>query len=117
MHITAAVFSERMFMARCELSGVPTVRVYEVDPASLHVPDYNKPRARVIPREQKAWFGQAERKLCSPGFAAFGATRTAALDALLRVMRECHDSGAVKNIGDAIRKVSEAMNEEAVVPA
>jgi hypothetical protein len=103
------LFADRMYMARCELSGVPRVRVYEVDPVALYVPDYNKPRARVIPREERAWHGTAERKLCPPGFAAFGGTQALALRSLMRVMQEHRDTGKVDGLGVAIRVVLAAI--------
>jgi hypothetical protein len=117
-------FAERMYMARCELAGIPRVRVYEVDPKSVYVPNYkaqprpNRPslndggykaRIREVPRQERAWFGCAARKLCSPGFAAFGGSQLLALESLQRVMRDHRDKGEVTGLGEAIRCVAAAL--------
>lgn len=78
-----------LFLARVELGGQP--KVFPVSGESLRVPDYNKPRARVIPRKPKAWMFNAERTslgrhLCPPGAAAIDTTEAAAIAAALTLL-------------------------------
>jgi hypothetical protein len=109
----ALAFAERMYMARLELSARPTLRVYEVEPKDVRLPEYrrglsskNRLATKTIPREHRAWFGDANRKLCPPGFAAFGGSEQAAIESLLRVMRDYRDNnGGVQGLGEAIRVV------------
>lgn len=82
---------DTLYLARCELGREP--RIFLVSAESLRVPDYNKPRARVIPREPKAWLFDAQRtalgeQLCSPGTAAIGYTKAQALDAAMKLMSQ-----------------------------
>ncbi len=113
-------FADRMYMARIEIAGAPRLRVYEVEPKAVHVPDYGshrgrqhhpmaKSRAVEVPRQERAWYGDAARRLCAPGFAAFGGTERLATEALLRVMREARDSGRMTGLGEAIRVVAESL--------
>lgn len=113
------VAAQRMFMARCELSFSPTVRVYEVEPTSLQIPEYKRGftakkwlKNKVVPREQTAWFGSAERKLCAPGFAAFGGSRLLALESLLRAIREYRNTQHMLGMNEAIREVNAAIRRE-----
>ena len=104
-------FAQEMYMARLEMSHPPKVKVYQVDPTAMHIPDYNLDRRKVIPRAVRAWHGTADRKLCPPGFAAFGGTEELALQSLLRVMRETRDRQEVPGLGVAIRVVVTAIGE------
>lgn len=84
--------TEDLYMARIEL-GSASPRVTRVSAESLRVPDYNKPRARVVPRETRAWWFTATRtalgeQLCPPGAAAIGRTETEAIAAAMRVMSQ-----------------------------
>lgn len=112
--ITGATFAERMFMARCELATTPRVSVYEVDPTASYVRDgdYNSGRVRTVPREEKSWHGPANKKLCSPGFAAFAGSKLAALQSLIGVMRSHRDTQRTMHINEAIREVTSAIERE-----
>lgn len=80
-----------LYLARIELGGRP--KVFTVSGESLRVPDYNKPRARVIPRSPKAWMFKAERTslgrhLCPPGAAAIDFTEDGAIAAAMKMLAQ-----------------------------
>lgn len=82
---------ETLYLARCELGRECTV--VPIDPASVRLPDYNKPRATIIERKPRAWLFDARRSslgelLCSPGAAAWGRTPEEAKQAASDLLRQ-----------------------------
>lgn len=84
-----AAAEKSMYLARCELGG--RCKVFRVDTEVVRLPDYNKPRARILKREPRAWLFDARRtalgeQLCPPGAAAVDYTEAAALKAAMSLL-------------------------------
>lgn len=86
----AAAGGEDRFLARL-LLGSERPSVVRVVGDSVRMSDYHKRRARVVPRESRAWWFDAKRtalgeQLCPPGAAAIGRTPTEAIAAAMSLM-------------------------------